>query len=47
MATCSELNLFEVALTQSDPALGPLVDLLNPPDFKQIKSKFCNSGGGF
>lgn len=47
VATCSELNLFEVALTQSDPALGPLVDLLNPPDFKQIKSKFCNSGGGF
>ena len=27
------LNLFEVALTQSDPALGPLVDLLNAPDW--------------
>jgi phospholipid/cholesterol/gamma-HCH transport system substrate-binding protein len=44
MASCSELNLFEVALTQSDPALGPLVNLLNPPDWASIKSKFCPSG---
>ena len=29
------LNLFEVALTQSDPALGPLLDLLNAPDWTQ------------
>jgi phospholipid/cholesterol/gamma-HCH transport system substrate-binding protein len=41
MASCSELDLFEVALTQSDPALGPLVDLLNAPDYAQIKSRFC------
>jgi phospholipid/cholesterol/gamma-HCH transport system substrate-binding protein len=41
MASCSELDLFEVALTQSDPALGPLVDLLNAPNYSQIKSKFC------
>jgi phospholipid/cholesterol/gamma-HCH transport system substrate-binding protein len=41
MATCSSLDLFEVALTQSDPALGPLVDLLNAPDFSKIKSPFC------
>jgi phospholipid/cholesterol/gamma-HCH transport system substrate-binding protein len=44
MASCSELNLFEVALTQSDPALGPLVDLLNAPDWATIKSTFCPSG---
>ena len=44
MASCSELNLFEVALTQSDPALGPLVDLLNAPNWATIKSTFCPSG---
>jgi phospholipid/cholesterol/gamma-HCH transport system substrate-binding protein len=44
MASCSELNLFEVALTQSDPALGPLVDLLDAPDWATIKSTFCPSG---
>ena len=41
VATCPELNLFEVALTQSDPALGPLVDLLNAPNYADIKSPFC------
>ncbi len=41
VATCSALQLFEVDLTQSDPALGPLVDLLNAPDWSQIKSSFC------
>jgi phospholipid/cholesterol/gamma-HCH transport system substrate-binding protein len=41
IATCPELDLFEVALTQSDPALGPLVDLLNAPPYNQIDSKFC------
>jgi phospholipid/cholesterol/gamma-HCH transport system substrate-binding protein len=46
MATCGALNLFEVALTQSDPALGPLVDLLNAPDWSTIKSKFCPAVGG-
>jgi phospholipid/cholesterol/gamma-HCH transport system substrate-binding protein len=45
MATCSALNLFEVALTQSDPALGPLVDLLGAPDWSKIKSKFCPTVG--
>jgi phospholipid/cholesterol/gamma-HCH transport system substrate-binding protein len=44
VATCSELNLFEVALTQSDPALGPLVDLLNAPNYADIKSPFCPTG---
>lgn len=41
VATCGALNLFEVALTESDPALGPLVDLLNAPDWSKIQSKFC------
>jgi phospholipid/cholesterol/gamma-HCH transport system substrate-binding protein len=45
MATCSSLNLFEVALTNSNPALGPLIDLLNPPDWSQIQSTFCPTGG--
>jgi phospholipid/cholesterol/gamma-HCH transport system substrate-binding protein len=46
MASCSALNLFEVALTQSDPALGPLVDLLNAPLWSSIKSKYCPAAGG-
>jgi phospholipid/cholesterol/gamma-HCH transport system substrate-binding protein len=41
MASCGGLNLFEVALTESDPALGPLVDLLNAPDWSKINSPFC------
>jgi phospholipid/cholesterol/gamma-HCH transport system substrate-binding protein len=41
MAPCSGLDLFEVALKDSNPALGPLIALLNPPDFTQIKSSFC------
>jgi phospholipid/cholesterol/gamma-HCH transport system substrate-binding protein len=45
VATCGALNLFEVALTQSDPALGPLVDLLNAPDWSKIQSKFCPAVG--
>jgi phospholipid/cholesterol/gamma-HCH transport system substrate-binding protein len=45
MGTCGALNLFEVALTQSDPALGPLVDLLNAPDWSKIQSKFCPVAG--
>jgi phospholipid/cholesterol/gamma-HCH transport system substrate-binding protein len=45
MASCSSLNLFEVALTNSNPALGPLVDLLNAPDWSQIKSTYCPASG--
>ncbi len=41
MATCSALNLFEVALTESDPALKPLIALLNAPDWSQIHSSYC------
>ncbi|HWE32149.1 MAG TPA: MlaD family protein [Solirubrobacteraceae bacterium] len=41
MASCPSLNLFEVTLVNADPALGPLVDLLNAPDHATIKSSFC------
>ncbi len=41
MATCPGLNLFEEALPQSDPALKPLLALLNAPDWSQIHSSFC------
>jgi phospholipid/cholesterol/gamma-HCH transport system substrate-binding protein len=47
MAPCSGLNLFEEALTQSDPALGPLVDLLNAPDWRKIQSPYCPKAGLF
>jgi len=41
MASCSELQLFEVALVRSDPALAPLIDLLGAPDWSKIKSPYC------
>lgn len=43
MGTCSALNQFEVALVNSDPSLGPLIDLLNPPDWSKIGGRFCPS----
>jgi phospholipid/cholesterol/gamma-HCH transport system substrate-binding protein len=45
MATCGELNLFEVTLSQSTPAIGNLLALLNAPDWSTIKSPFCPAGG--
>ena len=44
MGSCSELQLFEVDLAHANPALGPLIDLLNPPDWSTIKNKFCPTG---
>ncbi len=41
IGTCSELQLFEVSLASSNPALKPLLDLLNAPDYSKIHSKFC------
>jgi phospholipid/cholesterol/gamma-HCH transport system substrate-binding protein len=41
MAPCAQLNLLEVTLPESDPALAPILDLLNAPDWKTIKSSFC------
>jgi phospholipid/cholesterol/gamma-HCH transport system substrate-binding protein len=45
MASCPTLQLLEVTLRQSDPALGPLLALLNAPDWSKIKSPFCPTGG--
>ncbi len=42
MATCDSLNLFETALEQTTPGLGPLIQLLNPPPVSQIHSPFCH-----
>ncbi|MGO9898674.1 MAG: MlaD family protein [Solirubrobacteraceae bacterium] len=41
MANCSELNLLEASLVLSDPALSPILDLLNAPDWTQISSPYC------
>jgi phospholipid/cholesterol/gamma-HCH transport system substrate-binding protein len=41
MATCPALNLLETALQQSSPSLGPLIDLLNAPDWSKISSSHC------
>jgi phospholipid/cholesterol/gamma-HCH transport system substrate-binding protein len=46
MGTCSQLDLFEVTLVNANPALGPLIRLLNPPDYTKIKSSFCPSTVG-
>ncbi len=45
MATCPELNLLEVTIQQGSPSIGPLLDLLNAPDWSTIKSPFCPPGG--
>jgi phospholipid/cholesterol/gamma-HCH transport system substrate-binding protein len=41
MGTCSELQLFEVGLANANPALKPLLALLNAPDWSKIGGKFC------
>ena len=41
MGTCSELQLFEVGLADANPALKPLLALLNAPDWSKIGGKFC------
>jgi phospholipid/cholesterol/gamma-HCH transport system substrate-binding protein len=41
MATCSQLNLLETTIQAGSPSIGPLLDLLNAPDWSQIKSSFC------
>lgn len=45
LATCGQLDLFETALVTANPALGPIIRLLNPPDWSQIKSSFCPAAG--
>ena len=43
MGTCSQLQLFEVGLANANPALKPLLALLNPPDWSKIGGPFCPS----
>jgi phospholipid/cholesterol/gamma-HCH transport system substrate-binding protein len=46
MAACPTLNLLEVTLRQGSPSLGPLLALVNAPDWSKIKSPFCPPTGG-
>ncbi|HYB27797.1 MAG TPA: MlaD family protein [Solirubrobacteraceae bacterium] len=41
MATCPQLNLLETTIQAGSPSVGPLLDLLNAPDWTQIKSSYC------
>jgi phospholipid/cholesterol/gamma-HCH transport system substrate-binding protein len=41
MATCRQLNLLETTIQQGSPSIAPLLDLLNAPDWSQIKSPYC------
>jgi phospholipid/cholesterol/gamma-HCH transport system substrate-binding protein len=41
MATCPQLNLLETTIQAGSPSVGPLLDLLNAPDWSQIKSPYC------
>jgi phospholipid/cholesterol/gamma-HCH transport system substrate-binding protein len=44
VASCPTLQLLEVTLQRSSPALGPLLALLNAPDWSKINSPFCPTG---
>lgn len=47
MATCVELQLFEVTLSRSTPAIGNLLALLNAPDWSKlpgVKNGACSGG---
>ncbi len=46
MATCSQLNLLETTIQAGSPSIGPLLDLLNAPDWSQIKSPYCPAAFG-
>ncbi len=46
MATCGQLNLFETALVTANPALGPIIRLLNPPDWSKINSSVLSRQDG-
>jgi phospholipid/cholesterol/gamma-HCH transport system substrate-binding protein len=41
MATCPALNLLETTIQAGSPAIAPILDLLNAPDWRQIKSPSC------
>jgi phospholipid/cholesterol/gamma-HCH transport system substrate-binding protein len=46
MATCQQLNLLETTIQAGSPSIGPLLDLLNAPDWSQIKSPYCPASLG-
>ncbi len=46
MATCSQLNLLETTIQAGSPSIGPLLDLLNAPDWSQISSPYCPASVG-
>jgi phospholipid/cholesterol/gamma-HCH transport system substrate-binding protein len=46
LASCPTLQLLEVTIRQASPALGPLLALLNAPDYTKINSPFCPAAGG-
>ncbi len=41
MATCPALQLLETTIQAGSPSIAPLLDLLNAPDYTQIKSPYC------
>ena len=41
MATCPALNLLETTIQAGSPSVGPLLDLLNAPDYSKINSSYC------
>jgi phospholipid/cholesterol/gamma-HCH transport system substrate-binding protein len=41
MGTCPQLNLLETSIQISTPSIAALLDLLNAPDWSQIKSPYC------
>ncbi len=45
VAACPALNLLEVTIAQGSPSLGPLLALLNAPNWATINNKFCPTGG--
>jgi phospholipid/cholesterol/gamma-HCH transport system substrate-binding protein len=45
LANCPALQFIETTLQAGSPAVGPLLDLLNLPDWTKIKSPFCPTGG--
>jgi phospholipid/cholesterol/gamma-HCH transport system substrate-binding protein len=41
MATCPQLKLLETTIQAGSPSVGPLLDLLNAPDYSQLNSPYC------
>jgi len=41
MATCPALNLLETTIQAGSPSVGPLLDLLNAPDYSKLNSPSC------